>query len=142
MQVVDAPASADTVAFGGTVTFRRDDGRVQTYRIVGEDEADPKAGTISYVSPVAQRLLGRAAATASPSRAQAGMPQRAFALQIIDLIEHGSSDDDIVRFIDENYRLVLLTREETAALNRLNRSRITRDRLAEAGIELWKGLDV
>ena len=59
-QLVDAPASADAVAFGGTVTFRRDDGRVQTYRIVGEDEADPRAGTISYVSPVAQRLLGRA----------------------------------------------------------------------------------
>ncbi|MCF3934106.1 transcription elongation factor GreA [Acuticoccus sp. M5D2P5] len=58
-QVVDAPASAEAVAFGGNVTFRRDDGRVQTYRIVGEDEADPRTGTISYVSPVAQRLLGR-----------------------------------------------------------------------------------
>src|SRR5260370_33646917 len=33
----------DTVAFGCTVTFKRDDGRVQKYRIVGEDEADPKA---------------------------------------------------------------------------------------------------
>ena len=38
----------------------RDDGRVQTYRIVGEDEADPKAGTISYVSPVARLLSGKA----------------------------------------------------------------------------------
>jgi transcription elongation GreA/GreB family factor len=35
-----------TVAFGSTVTFRRDDGRVQKYYIVGEDEADPKAGSI------------------------------------------------------------------------------------------------
>src|SRR5665647_3292742 len=34
-QVIDNPASTDTVAFGSTVTFRRDDGRVQTYRIVG-----------------------------------------------------------------------------------------------------------
>ena len=59
-QVVEAPEAADAVAFGGTVTFRRDDGRVQTYRIVGEDEADPKTGTVSYVSPVAQRLLGQA----------------------------------------------------------------------------------
>jgi transcription elongation GreA/GreB family factor len=42
------------------VTFRRDDGRVQTYRIVGEDEADPKAGSISYVSPVARLLMGKA----------------------------------------------------------------------------------
>jgi transcription elongation GreA/GreB family factor len=42
------------------VTFRRDDGRVQKYRIVGEDEADPKAGSISFVSPVARLLMGKA----------------------------------------------------------------------------------
>ena len=58
-EVVPAPASADVVAFGSTVTFSRDDGRVQTYRIVGEDEADPKAGSISYVSPVARLLIGK-----------------------------------------------------------------------------------
>ena len=58
-QVVANPASTDTVAFGSTVTFRRDDGRVQKYRIVGEDEADPKAGSISFVSPVARLLLGK-----------------------------------------------------------------------------------
>lgn len=54
-----APASQDVVAFGSTVRFEREDGRVQTYRIVGEDEADPKAGSVSYVSPVAQALLGK-----------------------------------------------------------------------------------
>ncbi len=59
-QVVASPASSDTVAFGSTVTFRRDDGREQTYRIVGEDEADPKAGSISFVSPVARSLMGKA----------------------------------------------------------------------------------
>ena len=59
-QVIDAPTSHDVVAFGSTVTFARDDGRVQTYRIVGEDEADPKAGTISFVSPVARLLMGKA----------------------------------------------------------------------------------
>ena len=59
-QVMADPVSTDTVAFGSTVTFRRDDGRVQTYRIVGEDEADPKAGSISFVSPVARLLLGKA----------------------------------------------------------------------------------
>ncbi|WP_407158394.1 transcription elongation factor GreA [Bradyrhizobium sp. STM 3557] len=59
-QVVPAPASAETVAFGSTVTFRRDDGRVQTYRIVGEDEADPKADMISFVSPIARLLMGKA----------------------------------------------------------------------------------
>nr|WP_298094222.1 transcription elongation factor GreA [uncultured Shinella sp.] len=58
-QVMVDPTSSETVAFGNTVKFSRDDGRVQTYRIVGEDEADPKAGTISYVSPVARLLLGK-----------------------------------------------------------------------------------
>ncbi len=59
-QVMSDPASSDAVAFGSTVTFSRDDGRTQTYRIVGEDEADPKAGSISHVSPVARILMGKA----------------------------------------------------------------------------------
>lgn len=59
-QVIPQPASADNVGFGNAVTFSRDDGRVQTYRIVGEDEADPRAGSISYVSPVASLLMGKA----------------------------------------------------------------------------------
>ena len=60
-QLVPAPATSDIVAFGSTVTFSRDDGRVQTYRIVGEDEADPKTGSISYVSPIARGLMGKSA---------------------------------------------------------------------------------
>ena len=59
-QVVPALASTDVVAFGSTVRFEREDGRVQAYRVVGEDEADPKAGSVSYVSPVASALMGRA----------------------------------------------------------------------------------
>lgn len=59
-QVIAKPSSTDTVAFGSTVTFKRDDGRVQTYCIVGEDEADPKAGSISFASPVARLLMGKA----------------------------------------------------------------------------------
>ncbi|MBO9588082.1 transcription elongation factor GreA [Devosia sp.] len=58
-QLAPAPSSSETVAFGSTVTFTRDDGRTQTYRIVGEDEADPKAGSISHASPIAQALLGK-----------------------------------------------------------------------------------
>jgi len=58
-QVIANPASTETVAFGSAVTFRRADGRVQTYRIVGEDEADPKSGSISFVSPVAKVLMGK-----------------------------------------------------------------------------------
>ena len=59
-QVVADPPTTDIVAFGSTVVFRRDDGRVEKYRIVGEDEADPKAGSISFVSPVARSLMGKA----------------------------------------------------------------------------------
>ncbi|MFS8046074.1 transcription elongation factor GreA [Rhizobium sp. BR 314] len=59
-EIMPAPASSDLVAFGSTVTYSREDGRVQRYRIVGEDEANPKAGSISYVSPVARLLMGKA----------------------------------------------------------------------------------
>ncbi|ODT78552.1 MAG: transcription elongation factor [Pelagibacterium sp. SCN 64-44] len=58
-QVVPPPESSEAVAFGSMVTIEREDGRVQTYRIVGEDEADPRSGTISFASPVARALLGR-----------------------------------------------------------------------------------
>ncbi|MGJ5141470.1 transcription elongation factor GreA [Bradyrhizobium oligotrophicum] len=60
-QVMPAPASTEQIAFGSTVTFKRGDGRVQTYTIVGEDEADPNRGMISYVSPVARLLMGKSA---------------------------------------------------------------------------------
>ena len=43
-----------------TVTIARDEGREQVWRIVGEDEADPKAGTLSHVSPLARALSGKA----------------------------------------------------------------------------------
>lgn len=58
-QVMPEPVSADAVAFGSTVTLSRDDGRVLRYRIVGEDEADPAAGSISYVSPLARLAMGK-----------------------------------------------------------------------------------
>ena len=69
-QLVPNPASTETVAFGSTVTFSRADGRVQTYRIVGEDEADPKAGSISFVAPVARSLIGKAVGDVVGSGAQ------------------------------------------------------------------------
>lgn len=59
-QPMPDPASTQTVAFGSTVSFSRDGQKPRTYRIVGEDEADPAAGTISYVAPIARLLIGRA----------------------------------------------------------------------------------
>jgi len=74
-KVVKAPDTPTKVAFGTTVTIERDDGRQQTWRIVGEDEADPAHGKLSYVSPVARALMGR---------------------QIGDVVRAGNSDAAIV----------------------------------------------
>ena len=59
-QVVEAQMATGRVVFGGSVTFDREDGRTQTFRIVGEDEADPAKGAVSYASPLARALLGKA----------------------------------------------------------------------------------
>lgn len=58
-EVVSPPTDAAHVRFGARVTFEREDGRQQSYRIVGEDEADPTKGSLSYVSPLAQALMGK-----------------------------------------------------------------------------------
>lgn len=58
-QVITPPTDLAQVQFGSTVTIARDDGRHQTFRIVGEDEADPARGTLSYVSPLGRTLMGK-----------------------------------------------------------------------------------
>jgi transcription elongation GreA/GreB family factor len=75
-QLVPPPAGNDTVQFGSTVTILRDDGREQTWRIVGEDEAEPAKGTLSYVSPVARALMNK---------------------QVGDVIVAGSGEAEIVK---------------------------------------------
>ena len=56
-QVIAPPESTIEVQFGSTVTIERDDGRRQTYRIVGEDEAEPTKGTLSHAAPLARALF-------------------------------------------------------------------------------------
>jgi transcription elongation GreA/GreB family factor len=56
--VVEPATDKSKVYFGATVTVQRNDGRAQTFRIVGEDESEPARGTISYVSPLAHAVLG------------------------------------------------------------------------------------
>ncbi|HUG03358.1 MAG TPA: transcription elongation factor GreA [Steroidobacteraceae bacterium] len=58
-EVIPAAESADVVRFGCAVTLEKPDGVTVEYRIVGEDEADPARGSISYVSPIARFLIGR-----------------------------------------------------------------------------------
>ena len=47
----------EQVFFGATVTVGEEDGSEHTYQIVGMDEADPAAGRISWVSPLARALV-------------------------------------------------------------------------------------
>jgi len=45
------------VSFGAWVTVEDEEGMVKSYRIVGPDEADAKAGLISMESPLARALM-------------------------------------------------------------------------------------
>jgi transcription elongation GreA/GreB family factor len=46
------------VRFGATVTLQLTDASSLTFTLVGEDEADPAHGLISWASPIGQSLLG------------------------------------------------------------------------------------
>lgn len=61
-QIIDVTTMepSDKVIFGATVTLAdADTGDEMRYRIVGEDEADAKAGLVSIGSPLARALIGR-----------------------------------------------------------------------------------
>jgi transcription elongation GreA/GreB family factor len=58
-ELVKPPPDNTTVRFGSKVTLEGSGGRRQTFRIVGEDEADPKNGFLSYVAPLARELIGK-----------------------------------------------------------------------------------
>src|SRR6202023_3261168 len=73
---VRAATEANAVQFGSAVTIVRDDGREQTFRIVGEDEADPKNGLISHVSPLARSMFGK---------------------RVGDVVHAGASEAEIIR---------------------------------------------
>jgi transcription elongation GreA/GreB family factor len=53
-----ATQPADQVGFGAHVETQDDDGQKRGFTIVGEDEADPPAGLISWVSPLGRALTG------------------------------------------------------------------------------------
>jgi transcription elongation GreA/GreB family factor len=58
-QVIEPESDNLRVQFGSSVTVARQAGRTQTFCIVGEDEANPKIGTLSHASPVARALIGK-----------------------------------------------------------------------------------
>ena len=59
-EVVQPIADKGEVRFGHTVVVKTTKGGVkQTFKIVGEDEADPAKGLIPHVAPLAVALLGK-----------------------------------------------------------------------------------
>ena len=60
-RLVASPDLPAVVRFGVRVTLELADGGRREFRIVGEDEAAPGEGLLSYVSPLARDLLGRRA---------------------------------------------------------------------------------
>lgn len=66
--------SGNRVLFGATVTVEdTETSEQQTYRIVGEDEADIKAGKISINSPIARALIGKFAGDIAEVQAPGGV---------------------------------------------------------------------
>jgi transcription elongation factor GreB len=70
--VVHPPVDRDEVRFGARVTLRDQDGVVRQVQIVGVDEADPSAGLVAFVAPLARALLGRRVGEAVTVRAPKG----------------------------------------------------------------------
>ncbi|MBK9001970.1 MAG: transcription elongation factor GreB [Myxococcales bacterium] len=52
-------AAQQSVYFGATVEVEDEDGQRKRYRIVGPDEVNPAAGTISFKSPLGTALMKR-----------------------------------------------------------------------------------
>ncbi len=56
---VDPPEDGTAITIGMAATLEDEQGRRRAFRLVGEDEADPKAGRIAWNAPVARALLGK-----------------------------------------------------------------------------------
>jgi transcription elongation GreA/GreB family factor len=59
-ELVPSLPATGKARFGSTVALAKSNETRVEYQIVGEDEADPANGKISYVSPIARKLLGAA----------------------------------------------------------------------------------
>jgi len=81
LQIID-PATVDAagrIVFGATVELEDENsGEVVKYQIVGDDEADIKAGLISVSSPIARALIGKTEGDLAEVLAPAG--KRAYSI--------------------------------------------------------------
>jgi len=71
----------DEVHFGATVKAETDEGEVQHFTIVGEDEADVATGKVSWLSPLAKAMIGAKAGDTVKWRRPAGDTE----LEIIEI---------------------------------------------------------
>ena len=69
------PADRDEIRFGARVSMRDQDGDVRRVQIVGVDEAQPAAGMIAFVAPLARALLGRRAGDQVTVQAPGGVDE-------------------------------------------------------------------
>ena len=69
-KLVTPPAQGQQVRFGVRALLRFPGGAERTFQLVGEDEADPKAGLISSASPLAKDLMGKSVGDQLPFGAQ------------------------------------------------------------------------
>ena len=82
-EIVDPRTQQDLtrVFFGATVTVCDEEASEQIYQIVGVDEADPAAGRINWVSPLARALLKARAGDVVRFQSPAGMRE----LDVLDI---------------------------------------------------------
>ena len=125
-QVID-PASLEPgtrVVFGSTVKLEDEDtGDSVTYQIVGEDEADIKAGKISVSSPIARALIGKYAGDTVDVQAPAGAPEWASHLhdlgfmpgERVQLMARGIGGDPLV--VRVGHSTYALRRAEAACVH-------------------------
>lgn len=72
-----------------------------------------------------------------PVRIEHVAPHRALTVRAIDkIVKDKATDEQFIAFVKRNFRLALLTRDETERLNKINRSTISPKRLESAGIRL------
>ena len=69
-RLVTPAAHPEQVRFGVRALLRLPGGAERAFQLVGEDEADPNAGLISYVSPLAKALMGKGVGEKMPFGAQ------------------------------------------------------------------------
>jgi transcription elongation factor GreB len=83
----------EKIRFGATVDVEDDDGKSHSYRIVGVDEVDVKAGKISWKSPIGHALLGKSLDDTVTVRIPTAEEERRRELTIVD-VRYEEIDED------------------------------------------------